>query len=183
MKPAPAFTLASTDWTRWVPEVDATLLFILREEQVLLIHKKRGFGAGKINGPGGRIEPGETPRECAIREVQEELCITPLNPEFCGRLHFQFLDGLTIRGHVFRAFDYEGTPQETDEAIPQWIHTAQLPYERMWQDDPTWMPLMLAGQRFSGHYIFDGETMREHHLTVSDAIVENPTAQTGQCAG
>ena len=74
---ADARRVSEIDWTSWVPVEKATLLFVLRDGQILLIHKKTGLGAGKINGPGGRIDPGETPRQCAIREVQEELCVTP----------------------------------------------------------------------------------------------------------
>ena len=65
------------DWERWEPQQRATLMFVVRDGQILLIHKKLGLGAGKINGPGGRIEPGEEPVDAATREVQEELIVTP----------------------------------------------------------------------------------------------------------
>lgn len=152
-------TVNDVDWENWDPVERATLMFIIRDGQVLLIHKKRGFGKGKINGPGGKIDPGETPRECAIRETQEELCITPLGVKDAGLLHFQFIDGHSIYGHVFTATDFEGTPTETDEAIPLWQPIDNLPYDKMWEDDHTWIPHMLAGQRFSGRYIFDGDHM------------------------
>ena len=77
------------DWNRWRAEEHATLLFVLVRGEVLLIEKKRGLGAGKINGPGGRLEPGETPLACAVREVEEELRITPLDVEARGELRFQ----------------------------------------------------------------------------------------------
>ena len=70
-------TPSSHDWSTWTPKDTATLLFVLRGDEVLLIRKKRGLGAGKYNGPGGRLEPGETALACAVREVEEELCITP----------------------------------------------------------------------------------------------------------
>jgi 8-oxo-dGTP diphosphatase len=69
------------DWATWQPRQRASLCFIVREEKILLIHKKRGFGAGKINGPGGKIDPGETPLESALRETFEELVIKPLGAE------------------------------------------------------------------------------------------------------
>jgi len=72
------------DWETWVPTERATLLFVIKDGQVLLIHKKKGLGAGKINGPGGRLEPGETPEQAAIREVQEELLVTPVNSRRVG---------------------------------------------------------------------------------------------------
>ena len=68
------------DWGGWRPDMRATLMFIRDGHEVLLMRKLRGIGAGKINAPGGKIEPGETPLEGAIRETQEELLVTPLKP-------------------------------------------------------------------------------------------------------
>ncbi len=147
------------DWSVWKPKERATLLFVIQEERILLIHKKRGLGAGKINGPGGRIEPGETPQECAIREVQEELCITPLGVNQCGELRFQFLDGHSIHGYVFTASNYEGTPQETKEALPCWSPIEQIPYPQMWEDDQYWIPWMLKGTYFDARFIFAEDKM------------------------
>ncbi|HSI37253.1 MAG TPA: NUDIX domain-containing protein, partial [Tepidisphaeraceae bacterium] len=42
-------------------------------DRVLLIRKNRpAWQAGKLNGVGGKIEPGETPRQAARREFEEE---------------------------------------------------------------------------------------------------------------
>src|SRR6056297_3002524 len=109
------------DWDAWDPKEKATLMFIQQGERVLLIEKKRGFGAGYYNAAGGRLEKGETWQECAVREIQEELCITPLDPEHIGTLMFQFVDGHSIHGEVFVATEFEGTPTETDEALPIWF--------------------------------------------------------------
>ena len=147
------------DWNTWKPQQRATLLFVLRDAEILLIHKKRGLGAGKINGPGGRIEPGETPHECAVREVHEELCIVPSGVRECGELSFQFVDGLALHVWVFTASGCQGEPSETEEAIPLWAPLDAIPYERMWEDDPIWFPMMLAGERFRGCALFDGDTM------------------------
>ncbi len=151
-------------WEEWRPEQRATLLFVIRAGEILLIHKKMGLGAGKINGPGGRIEPGETAREAAIREVQEELLVTPLGVSKAGELHFQFADGLSLHGSVFTAADCEGEPRETSEATPLWAPVDRIPYGEMWADDVMWMPLMLAGRPFSGYFIFDGDAMLDHRI-------------------
>ena len=139
----------------------------------MLIHKKRGFGQGKINGPGGRIEPGETPRQAAIREVQEEICVTPTGVEECGELFFQFQDGFSIHGVVFRADGFEGELDETEEAEPFWVSHDEIPYARMWADDVHWLPLVLVGRSFTGRFLFDGETMLEHQ------VEEHPRRITG----
>jgi 8-oxo-dGTP diphosphatase len=170
MPPEPderAYTrLADIDWDNWIPQQRATLLFVIRDGQMLLIEKKRGLGAGKINGPGGRLDPDESPWQCAIREVQEELHVTPLGVQQCGELAFQFVDGLSIFVHVFTAQDCKGVPQETDEATPLWVPLGQIPFDRMWADDCLWFPLMLAGQQFQGRFLFDGDTLLGHHLTL-----------------
>lgn len=156
--------MADIDWEHWSPVDRATLLFVVRGGRILLIEKKRGLGAGKINGPGGRLEPGETPRECAVREVEEELLITPAGVAHCGELMFQFIDGYSIHGTVFRASGYRGTPTETPEAVPLWYALDEIPFERMWQDDPVWFPHMLARRPFAGRFIFDGDQMLDAEL-------------------
>jgi 8-oxo-dGTP diphosphatase len=129
---------------------------------MLLIRKKRGLGAGKINGPGGRMDPGETALECAIREVEEELRVKPVDPQLRGELSFQFLDGYSIHAYVFVATDCRGEAQETDEAIPLWTPLDRIPYEQMWADDRLWIPRMLAGGYFAGRFVFDGDHMLDH---------------------
>lgn len=146
-------------WTTWEPREHATLLFVIRDGQILLIRKKRGLGAGKINGPGGRIEPGETAHEAAIRETQEELGVTPLGVEERGVLHFQFTDGYSLRCTVFVASDCAGTPIETDEADPIWTPLDAIPFHEMWADDIHWLPGVIGGGRFTGYFHFDGEKM------------------------
>ena len=120
-RPTPRPTrLLDIDWEAWNPVDRATLVFVRTDGQLLLIHKRRGLGAGKINAPGGRIEPGETPAECALREVQEELCVTPTGLRWAGENRFQFVDGYSIYVDVFTADGCVGEPRETEEARPLW---------------------------------------------------------------
>ncbi|ADN01960.1 8-oxo-dGTP diphosphatase [Spirochaeta thermophila] len=151
----------------------AVLCFVFEGERVLLIHKKRGLGKGKINAPGGRIEPGETALEAAVRETQEEVGLIPINPQECARLHFLFTDGYSLHGTVFRAFSYEGTLRETEEAIPLWSPVSSIPYDRMWEDDRLWIPHLLEGRYVEGFFIFDGDTMLDAHV-VTGAILPPP---------
>jgi 8-oxo-dGTP diphosphatase len=154
-------------WATWHPHECATLLFVIRAGQMLLIHKKRGLGAGKINGPGGRLALGELPLHGAVREVQEELCITPTGMRQCGELAFQFTDGLALLVYVFTAAGCDGEPQETEEAIPLWTPLGQIPYDSMWADDRHWFPPMLAGQQFQGQMLFNGDLLLGQHMTIN----------------
>ncbi|MBW7907675.1 MAG: 8-oxo-dGTP diphosphatase [Kiritimatiellae bacterium] len=157
------------DWTAWKPVERATLLFLIQHGNVLLIRKKRGLGAGKINGPGGRLDPGETPEQCAVREVQEELCITPSGVQRAGELLFQFANGHSIHGYVFTANAFTGQPTSTDEADPIWTPLDQIPFDEMWADDHIWIPLMLEGRPFTGRFLFDGDSMLGYDLSVGRA--------------
>ncbi len=160
----PTRRLEDVDWANWVPTQRATLCFVVRDGEILLIRKKRGLGRSKVNGPGGRIDPGESPEQCAIREVQEELLVTPCDLSYSGRLNFHFVDGLALRCHVFRAADCIGTPTETDEATPLWTPVDDIPFDQMWQDDRLWIPRMLAGKPFDGRFLFDDDTMLAYQL-------------------
>jgi len=146
-------------WKTWVPGERATLCFVIRDGQILLILKKRGLGAGKINGPGGRLEPGESAKEAAIRETEEELGVTPVGLVESGVLHFQFLDGYSLHCTVFTARDCLGEAIETDEAVPRWTPLDAIPYEEMWADDQYWLPGVIEGGHFEGYFHFDGEKM------------------------
>lgn len=158
--------LRDIDWNTWQAKDLATLIFVVKEASLLLIRKKRGLGAGKINAPGGRLDPGEDPVRGAIREAEEELRITPLDPRYSGENRFQFVDGYSIHVHVFKATDFAGEPSETDEASPLWAPLDRIPYQEMWEDDPLWVPLVLQGVRFSGRYLFHDDVMLDHELDV-----------------
>lgn len=159
-------SLSEIDWPTWKAVDLATLLFVIQDGQILLIRKKRGLGAGKINGPGGRMEEGETELECAVREVQEEVGVTATGVTEHGELLFQFVDGYSIHVWVFRAEGHRGQVIETDEAVPLWFPLDAIPYDEMWADDRVWLPLLLERRRFHGRFIFDGDTMVDHEVTV-----------------
>ncbi len=155
------------DWALWRAVDRATLTFIREGDRVLLIRKKRGLGAGKVNGPGGRLEPGEATLACAVREVEEELGVTPLDLEFRGEHLFQFVDGYSIHVHVFVASGHEGTAKETDEAAPLWTAVDEIPWGEMWEDDQLWLPHVLAGRTVHGRYVFDDDRMLSWDLEVN----------------
>jgi 8-oxo-dGTP diphosphatase len=154
------------NWSTWDPVDVATLLFIIHEDKILLIRKRRGLGKGKINAPGGRLEEGETILQAAIREVEEEVCVTPIEPIYRGENLFQFTDGYSLHVHVYTSTDFTGEPKQTEEAIPLWFPINEIPYSEMWEDDQYWIPLMLNKQKFRGLYIFAGDDMLDQDIQV-----------------
>lgn len=156
--------LSDIDWSSWQAKDPATLVFVIRDGKILLIDKKTGLGRGKVNGPGGKVETGESPEDCAVRECQEELGITVSALQYCGQHRFQFVDGYSLLVWVYRTEQFEGVPMETVEAKPHWIPLDEIPYEKMWEDDSIWLPMVLRGERFQGRWIFDGDTMLDYEL-------------------
>lgn len=148
------------------PAERAVLCFIVRAGEVLLIEKKRGLGAGKVNGPGGRIEGEETPEQAAVRETREEIGVTPCGLERGGALWFRFTDGYSLHCTVFRASGFEGEPIETDEAKPFWAPVGAIPFGRMWADDAHWFHHLIGGTRFEGWFDFDGERLLDGRVDV-----------------
>jgi 8-oxo-dGTP diphosphatase len=151
--------ISDINWDTHKFTEEAVLTFIRKDGKLLLIHKKRGLGAGKINAPGGRIDPGETAMEAAVRETQEEVGLTPYNLVYSTELNFIFWDGYSLKGYVFIADSYSGEMVETDEADPFWIDESIIPYGNMWADDEYWIPRMLTGEFVKGLFIFDEDRM------------------------
>lgn len=145
---------------------EATLCFIIKENKTLLIEKKRGVGEGLFNGPGGKIEGSETPEECAIRETEEEVRVRPQEIKKLGELEFIFGEEPFMFVHVFKASDYSGEPEETEEARPEWFETDNLPYDNMWPDDRYWVPKMLENEKFLARFYFDeeGDNIEDHEF-------------------
>lgn len=151
----------------WRPDVVGTLMFLLDGDQVLLIRKKRGHGAGKVNAPGGKVHVGESPRDCAVRETQEEVGITALNPLQVAELKFVERVDEQWLGFVFIATEFDGEPVETDEAVPSWHAIDAIPYDQMWEDDRLWLPEVLAGNRVEGEFLFERGRLVAHRFTAS----------------
>ncbi len=145
-----------------------TLLFLLKDDKILLAMKKRGFGAGHWNGVGGKIEPDETLEQAAVRECQEEIGVVPKTLEKVAVHEFIFpreTDNITV--HTFVTRHWEGEPHETEEMAPRWFRISEIPYAEMWDDDIVWLPLVLQGKKLKTTFTFDNQNhMTNAHLEI-----------------
>lgn len=134
-----------------------TLVIIQQGDKVLLGMKKRGFGAGRWNGFGGKLHNGETIEHAAKRETFEEANIILDYLEKIGIIDFSWQNkpDFCMEVNVFKAKTFAGIPTESEEMKPQWFDIKEIPYDKMWQDDTHWMPLFLAGKKFKGKFILD----------------------------
>jgi 8-oxo-dGTP diphosphatase/2-hydroxy-dATP diphosphatase len=129
--------------------------------------KKRGFGAGRWNGFGGKVHGGETIEDAARRELLEDAGIKALKLEESGVIDFDFKnDDPTIEVHFFRINGFSEEPAESEEMKPQWFNVDSIPFKDMWPDDLYWMPLFLEGKKFKGRFLFDRPSTREYQSKI-----------------
>lgn len=155
-------------------EVETTLLLVIKDTKVLLALKKRGFGAGLLNGIGGKREADETITQTMIRETQEEIGVTPKVFMEVGIINFEeYYNGEKelIKMHVFIANDYDGEVQETEEMKPCWYDLDKIPYDNMFKDDRVWLPLILEGNKVKVCFIYDQDfNVLQHTIDIVDEL-------------
>ncbi len=140
-------------------KIITTLCIIHQPPFILLGKKKRGFGAGRWNGFGGKVAPGETLEQAASRELEEEAGLQAEDLEKFGVLDFSFEGSQKIIGvHIFRTTNYQGQPRESEEMRPRWFKVEEIPFQEMWPDDAYWMPLFLEQRPFTGSFHFDRDS-------------------------
>lgn len=140
--------------------LETTLSLLIQDDKILLALKKRGFGSGKFNGIGGKIQNGETPEEAMVRETKEEINVTPTKYEKVGEILFdEYYQGqkTNILMHVYKVNEWIGNPCETEEMSPRWFNINTIPYAKMLPDDFYWLPLILKGEKISAYFNFDEE--------------------------
>jgi 8-oxo-dGTP pyrophosphatase MutT (NUDIX family) len=139
---------------------NATIMLLIdrKRKKILLGMKKKGFGAGRYNGFGGKVEPGEEIKDAAIREMFEESSITvlPKQAEKYAEIDFFFesKSEWDQKVHVFVAEKWSGEPFESDEMIPEWFSFSKIPFDRMWVDDIHWLPKVLDRKKVKAEFIF-----------------------------
>ena len=138
---------------------DTTLILPMRDGRILLGMKKRGFGVGKLNGFGGKLNEGESIVEAAIRELFEESGIEAVVDDLkkVAELAFFFPhaeEDWEQRVHVFAVENWKGEPVESEEMSVEWHDFDKIPFDRMWDDDKHWLPKVLDGKKVRGKFSF-----------------------------
>jgi 8-oxo-dGTP diphosphatase/2-hydroxy-dATP diphosphatase len=150
-----------------------TLCIAHRHPRVLLGMKKRGFGAGRWNGFGGKLHEGETIEEAARREVLEETGLKAKSLTKRGIITFEFEDDTdTLEVHVFNIESFSGEPAETEEMRPQWFTVDEIPFKEMWSDDPYWFPFFLKGKKFKARFKFDRPSTADYASKILERFIE-----------
>ncbi|WP_400993536.1 8-oxo-dGTP diphosphatase [Agromyces sp. GXQ0307] len=145
-----------------MPLPEVCVCYVLREvggrTEVLLGRKKHGLGAGNYVGLGGKLEPGESAVDAAVREVEEEsgLVVAAGDLEARGRLTYLFphREAWSQASNVFVVRRFAGDPVPSDELDPEWFGLDDVPFAEMWDDARRWLPDVLAGGTVGRTYVF-----------------------------
>lgn len=152
------------------PSRQATLLFLIEDDKILLAMKKRGFGKGRWNGVGGKPEGNELIEETAIRECFEEINVTPVISNQVACLNFFFPTDKTDWNQqviVYFCTKWQGDPIETEEMKPKWFKIQDIPYDDMWKDDKYWLPEVINGNFVEADFIFDdNDNVKEQNVVI-----------------
>jgi len=153
-----------------------TLCLLIRKnqdgEELLLAMKKRGFGKGKWNGVGGKEDSEKGDINIvgtAVRETEEEIGVKIKKMEKVAVLSFYFpyKKGWDQDVHVFLVRDWQGEPVESEEALPKWFKTNDIPYNEMWDDDKHWLPKILQGKKLKAKFTFSpGEKIMNQDIKI-----------------
>jgi 8-oxo-dGTP diphosphatase len=144
---------------------DVAVCYLLRPgpagDEVLIGRKLTGLGAGRAVGPGGKLDPGETPAEAAVREVAEEtgILVDPSALEPRGVLDYRFPSrpAWSQRSFVFVCRSFTGAGMASEELEPEWWPVDAPPLDRMWDDARYWLPTVLAGGRIEAFFEFGSD--------------------------
>ena len=153
---------------------DATLLFLIKKSEgritdICLAMKKHGFGAGRWNGTGGKVEPGESIESAVIREAMEELGVVAAGPWKIAEFSFYFPHNPAWdqKVHVYFSETWEGDPVETEEMRPRWFKVSEIPFKEMWPGDIFWIPEVVEGRLVRGMFKFgEGDVVLDKEVKI-----------------
>ena len=149
----------------------ATLCYVKKDNHTLMLHrikKENDVHEGKWNGLGGKAQAGETPEECAIREVREECGLTPLSLEMCGFITFPlFSHGKDWYVFVFIIREFEGELIDSPEGELAWIPDSEVLSLNLWEGDRVFLPWLEMPGFFSAKFEYENGRYQSHSVIFS----------------
>jgi 8-oxo-dGTP diphosphatase len=147
----------------------ATLCYVRRGGKTLMIHrvkKAKDMHLGKWNGLGGKLVPGETPEECARREIYEESGLKALSLTFKGLLTFpSFAEEEDWYAFVFVVEEFEGELVDcSEEGDLKWVNDSELLDLNLWEGDRIFLPWLEEPGIFSGKFIYQEGKLLSHEV-------------------
>ncbi len=146
----------------------ATLCYLKREGSTLMVHRNKKEGdvhQGKWNGLGGKFEPGESPEECAIREIFEESGLKASQPDLKGVLTFPlFSHSQDWYAFVYVVREFSGSLIDSPEGRLAWIPDDQILDLPLWEGDRIFLPWLDQDSFFSGKFVYREGILVSHSV-------------------
>ena len=146
----------------------ATLCYVQKNGRTLMLHrvkKDKDIHQGKWNGLGGKMESGETPEECVVREVFEESGLKAKDPALRGILTFPGFDGENDwLCFLFVARQFTGKLIESEEGRLEWIPTDRLSRLPLCEGDKYFLAWLKKKKFFSGKFVYNKGRLKNHHV-------------------
>ena len=144
----------------------ATLCYLKRDGQTLMLHrikKPNDVHEGKWNGLGGKFQPGETPEECAVREVREESGLQAERLNLRGVITFPlFSHDADWYVFIFVIPEFSGDLAESPEGELAWIPDGALLDLNLWEGDRIFLPWLDGPDFFSARFIYQAGRFVSH---------------------
>ncbi len=124
--------------------INSTLVHLIKDGKYLMLHrtKKEGdYNKDKWIGVGGKLEPQESPEECAKRETLEETGLTMNSMDYRGIATFVYED-ITEYMHLFTSEDFSGEMKTCDEGDLEWVEISKVCDLPIWEGDKIFFKLM-----------------------------------------
>ena len=124
---------------------NTTLVHLERDGKYLMLHrvkKEHDENHDKWVGIGGKFEPGESPEDCAVREVREETGLTMKSWTYRGIVTFVSDEWGTEYMHLFHSADFEGSVKDCDEGVLEWVDKRALYDLPIWEGDKIFLRLL-----------------------------------------
>ena len=125
--------------------IRSTLCYIEHEGKYLMLHrikKNEDVNAGKWIGIGGKLEEGESPEQCLLREVYEETGLTLTAYRFCGEVYFLNDVYPNELMYLYTATGFAGTLTDCNEGVFHWVDKDKVAYLPMWEGVRVFFELM-----------------------------------------
>ncbi len=147
----------------------ATLCYMRKDGKTLMLHRNKkdaDYHEGKYNGIGGKLETGESPEECCVREIREETGFDAEVLRFRGHLSFPVFDGTSDwLCFVYECHDFSGVMTECTEGTLHWIEDDVLTTLNLWEGDRYFLDIIYkTDKNFYGKFIYRDKALVSHCL-------------------
>lgn len=153
----------------------STVCYLEEEGKVLMMEFKDKWD-NRFCAPGGKVQYGETPKECIIREFKEETGIVLIEPQLRGIVQWidndRYLNGLIF---IYHSTKYSGKIiEQTEEGVLSWIPIEEISELNLFSINREYIRILFnTSDFFEGKFFVDKDTNVKSFELASTGFVES----------